>query len=53
MKQNSMLASDLINQIQNLINQHGDLEIFKTVNGDAKKIWGVDYSRLENHFELI
>ena len=48
-----MLASDLINQTQNLINQHGDLEIFKTVNGDAKKIWGVDYSRIEKHFELV
>ena len=45
-------ASELIRLLQDLISQHGDLDVFKERNGSARPIYFAEYYQQENHFEL-
>jgi len=46
-------ASELIKKLQSLIDEYGDLEVYKDRNGDARPIYCADYYKNENRFELI
>ena len=45
-------ASELIKKLQDLIEKHGDLEVYKERNGNARPIYFVDHYQQENHYEL-
>lgn len=47
-----LTASELIERLQKLMEQHGDIEVFKERNGNARPIYFVDYYQKENHFEV-
>jgi len=49
----SIKASELILMLQNIIDKHGDIQVFKEKNGNPMPIHCVEYFRNENHFELI
>ena len=46
-------ASELIRLLQDLISQHGDLDVFKERNGSARPIYFAEYYQQENHFEFL
>ena len=47
-----LLASELINLLNNLIDKYGDLEVYKETNGNTRPIYFGEYYPLEKHFEL-
>ena len=46
-------ALELIKKLQSLIDEYGDLEVYKDRNGDARPIYCADYYKNENRIELI
>ena len=47
-----LLASELINLLNDLIDKYGDLEVYKEINGNIRSIYFAEYYQPENHFEL-
>jgi hypothetical protein len=46
-------ASELVKRIQQLIDQYGDLYIYKDIVRDARPAYWVDYNQLNNRFEIV
>ena len=53
MEYRGIKASELIEKLQSLIEQYGDLEVYKDRNGNARPIYWADFIKNENRFELV
>lgn len=46
-------ASEIIDKLQFLIKEYGDLEVFKERTGNFRPVYCIEYYKNENHIEIL